>query len=734
MPLYELYRLSREKNDEEINATRATDQYQSSSPEKDFFELIWENGNILTTQGQSSRARRSPPRRSLPSHCLPSHSPKGRDRDAGYVTNTKVGKSGDLGTGLNEFSMSVPSTEVDLCHDEDVIPWLDYTMDGSLQNEYGSNFLHELSRVTEQDLPSNNISLVDKSSGNQVFRNSHKNSAEQSNFSRVSLTGIHETTRPKASTGELYPPSSIISGGSRVSDITANNSNAMLHPTATEIPSSSSGFSNLKMQKQDQVMTSNYSSILNFSHFARPASVVRANLQNIGLKSVSSSSRSANRGSMNNGAAVPNSSLPESTLADSCGECPKDLMGNCEKVMEQPRDDLKLLESKSLEQKIAGSEQSDPASKEKAIIKIDQTSKNALGETATNGQMAAERSTELVVASSSVGSGNCADRGSDDPIQNLKRKNQDTEDSEWHSDDVEEESVGVKKGTAGRGASGSKRSRAAEVHNLSERRRRDRINEKMRALQELIPNCNKVDKASMLDEAIEYLKSLQLQVQMMSMGTGLYMHPMMLPHGMQHMHAPHLATFSPMAYGMQMGLGMGYGMAMPDMNGVSSRFPMIQVPQMQGTHLPVAHMSGPNAMVRSNTPGFGLPGQGFSLPLPRAPLFPFSGGPVMNSSSAPGLRPCGTTGLGQTADPASTSGLKDPSLNADSLVKQSTGGGGCDSTSQCEEEAAAAAAVAPTVGFEQSAMVHNNSHTSEPNDSGTLNPDKEDNLVTGYDG
>ncbi|KAF4378145.1 hypothetical protein F8388_009059 [Cannabis sativa] len=63
-----------------------------------------------------------------------------------------------------------------------------------------------------------------------------------------------------------------------------------------------------------------------------------------------------------------------------------------------------------------------------------------------------------------------------------------------------------------RGAS-TKRSRAAEVHNLSERRRRDRINEKMKALQELIPRCNKSDKASMLDEAIEYLKSLQLQVQ-----------------------------------------------------------------------------------------------------------------------------------------------------------------------------------------------------------------------------
>ncbi|KAM3386031.1 hypothetical protein ACQJBY_009591 [Aegilops geniculata] len=72
-----------------------------------------------------------------------------------------------------------------------------------------------------------------------------------------------------------------------------------------------------------------------------------------------------------------------------------------------------------------------------------------------------------------------------------------------------------------------RRTRAAEVHNQSERKRRDRINEKMKALQELVPHCNKSDKASILDEAIEYLKSLQLQVQIMWMTTG--MTPMMYP-------------------------------------------------------------------------------------------------------------------------------------------------------------------------------------------------------------
>ncbi|XP_044955575.1 transcription factor APG-like [Hordeum vulgare subsp. vulgare] len=74
-----------------------------------------------------------------------------------------------------------------------------------------------------------------------------------------------------------------------------------------------------------------------------------------------------------------------------------------------------------------------------------------------------------------------------------------------------------------------KRARAAEVHNLSEKRRRCKINEKMKALQSLVPNSSKTDKASMLDDAIEYLKHLQLQVQMLSMRNGVYRPSVNLP-------------------------------------------------------------------------------------------------------------------------------------------------------------------------------------------------------------
>ncbi|XP_027363600.1 transcription factor PIF3-like [Abrus precatorius] len=741
MPLYELYRLAGEKLGKETNSTRAPDQ--SSSPENDFFELVWENGQI-SSQGQSSRVRKSPSCRSLPSHCLPSHSPKGRDKEVGYGINTRMGKLEDLDTGLNEIPMSVPSREVDLSQDEDVLPWLDYTMDGSLQHEYGSDFLHELSDVTENNLPaSNNFTLLDKrGNGNMLFRDSHKISAEQGNVSKGSSAELVESARPKASTSQLYPPSShqcqtsLVSARSRASDITENNnkSNAnqdVQYGEIAQVLSSSSDFSGSKMQKKDPPMPSNgsSSSIMNFSHFARPAAIVRANLQNIGSKSGLCSARSDGMGIKNKGAAASSSNPPESILVDSGGECPKEPTMHCQQVVEQSKADLKSLQPNSVEQNALPSKQLEAACKESAT-NIDQTPNQVLGDCSTKGQTAAEKSMEPAVASSSVCSGNGTDRGSDEPNQSLKRKSKDTEDSECHSEDVEEESVGVKKAAAGRGGTGSKRSRAAEVHNLSERRRRDRINEKMRALQELIPNCNKVDKASMLDEAIEYLKTLQLQVQIMSMGAGLYMPPMMLPAGMQHMHAPHMVPFSPMGVGMHMGFGMGYGMGMPDMSGGSSRFPMIQMPQMQGTHIPVAHMSGPTAlhgMARSSSSGFGLPGQGHPMPMPRAPTFPFSGGPLMNSSGL-GLHACGSSGHVETVDSASASGLKDQMPNVDPQVKQSTGG--CDLTSQIPTQCEAAA-----VGFEQSALVRSSghAHSSEANDSGAVNPGKEDDLVLGYD-
>ncbi|KAK4781391.1 hypothetical protein SAY86_015493 [Trapa natans] len=97
------------------------------------------------------------------------------------------------------------------------------------------------------------------------------------------------------------------------------------------------------------------------------------------------------------------------------------------------------------------------------------------------------------------------------------------DEAECDSEDAKLGAANAKKPRCGQAGS-MRRSRSAEVHNRSERKRRDRINEKIKELQDLIPRSGKVtDKAATLDCAIEYLKTLQQQLQMMasSMGRGM---------------------------------------------------------------------------------------------------------------------------------------------------------------------------------------------------------------------
>ncbi|XP_076959940.1 uncharacterized protein LOC143636167 [Bidens hawaiensis] len=64
----------------------------------------------------------------------------------------------------------------------------------------------------------------------------------------------------------------------------------------------------------------------------------------------------------------------------------------------------------------------------------------------------------------------------------------------------------------------AKRGQATNSHSLAERVRRERISERMKLLQELVPGCNKITgKAVMLDEIINYVQSLQQQVEFLSM-------------------------------------------------------------------------------------------------------------------------------------------------------------------------------------------------------------------------
>ncbi|XP_019089038.1 PREDICTED: transcription factor bHLH119-like [Camelina sativa] len=143
-----------------------------------------------------------------------------------------------------------------------------------------------------------------------------------------------------------------------------------------------------------------------------------------------------------------------------------------------------------------------------------------------------------------------------------------------------------------------KRSRAAEMHNLAERKRREKINEKMNALQELIPGSRKSDRASMLEDVIQFVKKLNSQVQMISTVQST-MPPMM--------NAGNMQQFMP-----QMGMGM-MGMNQPPFM-PSPKPPHIADPPYPAPHHPfpniqtsvpsTVHLPTPQPNVVPNQPQF----------------------------------------------------------------------------------------------------------------------------------
>ncbi|KAL8142232.1 hypothetical protein V2J09_015264 [Rumex salicifolius] len=121
------------------------------------------------------------------------------------------------------------------------------------------------------------------------------------------------------------------------------------------------------------------------------------------------------------------------------------------------------------------------------------------------------------------------------------------------------------KETTARSSLSTKRSRAAAIHNQSERKRRETINQKMKTLQKMVPNSSKTDKASMLDEVIEYVRQLQAQAQMMMMMNKMMGMGMMMPFAMPQ----HMPMMPPMNMNMNMGMDMSNIMACQNLTNMS---------------------------------------------------------------------------------------------------------------------------------------------------------------------
>ncbi|XP_006664155.1 transcription factor bHLH84-like [Oryza brachyantha] len=71
-------------------------------------------------------------------------------------------------------------------------------------------------------------------------------------------------------------------------------------------------------------------------------------------------------------------------------------------------------------------------------------------------------------------------------------------------------------GATSKGKSRASQGAATDPQSLYARKRRERINERLKTLQNLVPNGTKVDISTMLEEAVHYVKFLQLQIKLLS--------------------------------------------------------------------------------------------------------------------------------------------------------------------------------------------------------------------------
>lgn len=394
-------------------------------------------------QGQSSRAKKVSTCNILPSHCIPSYNLKTREKDIGNGTISKSGKFGTADSVLDEIPMSVPTGEMGLGEDDDMIPWLNYPIEESLQHEYCPDFLPELSAVTVNELSAaNNFASIDRrNSCNQLYRDSNTNSGhggaslEQRNVPKVTSVGGVEDTRPRPGTSQFYASSShqcqtsFPSFRSKASDVIGDNTSSAAHLAvcrdSARVPSAG-GLPSTKMQKQGSVPPGNSSTIMNFSHFSRPAALVKANLQNIGAASaLSSVQRMANK---DKGSAISSNNPPELAPIGSSSGLRKETSSPCQIVASNV--DLKPVEARP---EPFTARQSEAVCQEDAS-KNEANSSQLHCESAIRGLPDGEKTVEPAVASSSVCSGNSVERVSDDPTHVLKRKCRDTEESEWHSE------------------------------------------------------------------------------------------------------------------------------------------------------------------------------------------------------------------------------------------------------------------------------------------------------------
>lgn len=389
-------------------------------PENDLVELVWENGQIVM-QGQSNRAKKSPNLNSFPSQ-----TPGIRERYRGNFTTPKVG---GIESALNDASPSVSSGEIYLNQEDEIGPWLNYSVEDGFRSDFCSEILPEISGVTSNEPSSfNSFASIGQGSCDHMLRHSHTVPVHNGVDSEVRNASKISSSR----TGLLSPYSSqqqisVPSAGSGVSNIVMNTTS--INPEAffgdaVQDQASPGGSVSMKMQKQVVGLPSRASSLLNFSHFSRPVALFRANLEKTDGLAASCSSGIEKMGVGKVSAANSTTPIKPTQVEPSSNSQKPKLIST--KVDSRPSVVKPPEES-------CGAQQSDALHLE-ASTKNDKSLSPVIVPSATKEVKDGENPVEPVVAASSVCSVNSGEGASDDQMYALKRKRRDNEESESRSE------------------------------------------------------------------------------------------------------------------------------------------------------------------------------------------------------------------------------------------------------------------------------------------------------------
>lgn len=408
--------------------------------EKDnLVELVWENGQLLF-QGQSSRNRQTSICGSSLSHCLTSHAGETRDKDLGNDGNITIGdKFGTVGPVQpvsNDIPMlSLPSDNGGLNQDEGMVPWLNYAAARSFPSDC-SELFPEFSGLTGNELASQ-IKSAAFSKRSVVSHRLNKGSngvpnnaslEEQTDNLKTYPGGVTEVGRHKNVASKLCLASS------QHCQISSSNSMSRFSNDEGDGTRNTSHSSGLKMQQQDTKRPSN--GFMNFSHFSRPAAIIKANLQSAGL--IPGSEFSNNKQMETKDMIATNNNHVEPTLNDSICGLKKETSSHSQPAAAVPSKTDKISQEANPPEEPSVREPPRLTSEEGAF-RNHNLSNPTLNESTSKRLLDCEKSVVPIVISSSVCSANSLERTSDDPVDNLKRKHQDAEDNECSevSDDTD---------------------------------------------------------------------------------------------------------------------------------------------------------------------------------------------------------------------------------------------------------------------------------------------------------